>query len=893
MKRNNEELFNQVSGVLKSSELPSEDQLEKLIHLQAEVMRFRGAEFTSDDLKKVKRHLQNTFDTSMNFGSMLADKESYRPWLNSFKETAPNFFYWDRYRRLLENNGYPRRVVLGMDEITDEILDHLEDPRKTGNWARRGLIMGHVQSGKTANYTGLICKAADAGYKVVIVLAGILNSLRSQTQERIDEGFLGFDSDTKTPIGVSSFSGGSAEKPPCFTNRQSDFDASIANQVGVGLDNLKQPAVFVIKKNVHTLKSLHRWLKSNNRKGIPQPLLMIDDEADHASVNTSKPGRDATAINGGIRKILDLFPRHCYVGYTATPFANIFIDSETDDKMAQEDLFPRDFIRSLDAPDNYFGTTRIFGDNPKIKALRPISDNEDFIPLKHRKDFEVGTLPPSLKHAIRCFIIACSIRNLREHSNAHKSMMVNCSRFTAVQNQLAEATLAYLKKLQNSCKNYHALSEEEALTSHDIHEIKKSWEKEYNNGDFEWEVIQKELAKAALGIDVLRINASSPDRLDYSKQNYPSGRSLIAIGGTSLSRGLTLEGLCISYFIRNSIMYDTLMQMGRWFGYRTGYEDICRIFMQQQAIDWYSHISTSIEELRDDLTTMAQAGSKPDQFGLRVRSHPDTLIVTARNKMNSAQEFPKQIELDGRRVETGHLYADSTRIAKNKETFIALLEEIKKKGISPVTDNNIHGPEMGIFWRNVPSVIIEEMVMGFENHPASILTSTSPIIEQLSGMANDTSRKWDVLLRSTTTGRQEHLGNETIKTSERKLENNGSQVSINKSRVGSTGDERAGLTREIVTDLKKRYEKRMVPDWEYRAALEDKPPLLTIYPITQVNNKESDLFIAYAMSFPVTNQSNNSSRKARRLVTYTVNPVWIRQYFGDDQADEEEETDES
>lgn len=889
MKQTNTELFNQVSGVLQSSELPSEDKLEKLIRLQAGVMQFQGAEFTPDDLEEVKRHLQNTFDTSMDFGVMLADKETYRPWLNSFKAEGPDFFYWERYRRLLENNGYPSRVVLGMDKITDEILDYLEDPRKLGNWGRRGLVMGHVQSGKTANYTGLICKAADAGYKVIIVLAGILNSLRSQTQERIDEGFLGFDSDTRLPVGVSRFSGGRNEKPPCFTNRQSDFDANIANQVGVSLDNLKQPAVFVIKKNVHTLKSLHRWLKSNNSGGIPQPLLMIDDEADHASVNTSKPGRDATAINGGIRKILDLFPRHCYVGYTATPFANIFIDSETDDKMAQEDLFPRDFIRSLEAPDNYFGTTRLFGDDAEIQALRPIADNEDFIPLKHPKDFEIGMLPPSLKHAIRSFIVTCSIRNLRAHANTHKSMMINCSRFTSVQNQLAEATHSYLKKLQNACKNYHALPEEEALLNHDISEIKTTWEKDFNDGEFEWKTIQKELAKTSLIIDVLRINASSADRLDYSKKNYPSGRSLIAVGGTSLSRGLTLEGLCISYFIRNSIMYDTLMQMGRWFGYRPGYEDLCRIYMQHQAIDWYAHISSAIEELRDDLKVMARAGSKPDEFGLRVRSHPDTLIVTARNKMHATLSVPRTIELDGRKVETAYLHASPEKTTKNIQVFTNLLENLEDAGIKQIQDPNIQGSDMGYFWRGAPAELIEELIESFDNHPASQLTYPEPLIDQISKMKEDGTRLWDVLLKSVNDSNPYSLFNFSVGRSRYTLAKDGTDgtemIQFNKGRVGSTGDERAGLTADQIKQIKVDYGKRTVPDWHYRSKKET--PLLILYLISPKNAETT--YPAYGISFP----GRSDTKRPRRLVTYTVNPIWIRKYFGEDQSDEEEETDES
>lgn len=889
MKQKNTDLFNQVSGGLRSLELPSEDKLEKLILAQAEFMRLQGVEFTAEDLKEVKRHLQSSFDVSMNFGVMLADKESYRPWLNSFKADAPDFFYWNRYRTLLKNTGFPSRVILGMDNITDEILDYLEDPRKQGNWARRGLVMGHVQSGKTANYTGLICKAADAGYKVIIVLAGILNSLRSQTQERIDEGFLGFDSDTKSPIGVSRFSGGNNEKPPCFTNRQSDFDASIANQVGVGLDNLKQPAVFVIKKNVHTLRSLHRWLKNNNRKGIPQPLLMIDDEADHASVNTSKPGRDATAINGGIRRILDLFPRHCYVGYTATPFANIFIDSETDDKMSQEDLFPRDFIRSLEAPDNYFGTSRIFGNDSEVKALRPISDNEDFIPLKHRKDFEVGTLPPSLKHAIRCFILTCSIRNLREQTSAHKSMMVNCSRFTAVQNQLSEAILSYLKKLQYACKSYHALPVKEALANHEIQELKNSWDKEFQSSGFEWKIIQKELSRSALVIDVLRINASSQDRLDYSKKNYPSGRSLITVGGTSLSRGLTLEGLCISYFIRNSIMYDTLMQMGRWFGYRPDYEDLCRIFMQHQAIDWYAHISSAIEELREDLKVMARAGSKPDEFGLRVRSHPDTLIVTARNKMHATLSLPKSIELDGRKVETAYLHASKEKTDSNIQVFSDFLDNLRSSGTKLLQSQNIQGPEMGYFWRGAPVELIEDFIESFDNHPASQLTDSGPLMEQISKMKQDGTKHWDVLLKSIKDPDPVQLSNLRVGRSRYTLPKDeverNKMIRFNKGRVGSTGDERAGLSTDTVDKIKSEYGKKTVPDWRYRS--EKETPLLILYLISPKDTNV--VYPAYGMSFP----GRSDTKRPRRLVSYTVNPIWIRKYFGEDQADEDEETDES
>jgi hypothetical protein len=226
-----------------------------------------------------------------------------------------------------------------------------------GEWRRRGLVVGHVQSGKTANYIGLINKAADAGYKLIILIAGIHSNLRSQTQERIDEGFVGRDSDqilggraNANVLGVGNIN--RTFKPVSYTSRAHDFGKARADGLGISINNLSDPAIFVIKKNRSLLTNLIEWLHGTSATGdrLTMPMLVIDDEADNASINTAADPDKPNTINRLIRELLKTSTRNTYIGYTATPFANIFIDPETEDELRGKDLFPRDFIVGLDAP---------------------------------------------------------------------------------------------------------------------------------------------------------------------------------------------------------------------------------------------------------------------------------------------------------------------------------------------------------------------------------------------------------------------------------------------------------------------------------------------------------------------------------------------------------------
>jgi Z1 domain len=670
-----------------------------------------------------------------------------------------------------------------------------------------------VQSGKTANYTGLVCKAADAGYKVIIVMAGTLNSLRSQTQERLDADFIGWCTRNREPIGSAIF--GEGRRPVCFTTTVKDFNAQMANMVAMDLGALNEPVVLVIKKNKSILENLYNWLKDNNTHNLKNfPMLLVDDEADQASINLNDANEDPTAINQAIRNLLSLFSRSSFIGYTATPFANIFIDPETEDEMENgdlyRDLFPRDFILSLDPPDNYVGPHRLFTDDADLNyCIKSIDDNEALLPIKHKIDFTPERLPDSLRKGICCYVLAIAIRLLRGQVGKCHSMMVNASRFTEVQKKLADLLREEVKRLQQGIKNYAALPEKQALQNSDILMLRSVFNEEFNSAGVTWAEIQKKLKDAISPVEILVLNQKSTDRLDYSSRIYPNGRSIIAVGGLGLSRGLTLEGLITSYFLRNSFMYDTLMQMGRWFGYRDGYADICRIFMTPAAESWYSHIADATEELRRDFKTMERANLTPKEFGLRVRSHPESLIVTARNKMRTGKTVPMQIALEGRLAETSVLFGGADIIAHNKK----VLESVCVQSEQEVRVRRETG--LGYLWKSVSPGIIITAVKSFINHPECLLTYADPLVQYIEYLSSQQNARFDVLLRSVSGGPEDKsFGGLNITPIERTVVSlEKSRIEFGKRRVASKGDERAGLP--VSTQLGKHSLSALLLDDDY------------------------------------------------------------------------------
>ena len=673
----------------------------------------------------------------------------FTPWLDS-RTGQIDWHYWGRYRRLLlHQKRFGPHVVAEIDKDTNRIVGHLEDPRKPGGWDRRGMVMGHVQSGKTGNYIGVATKAADAGYRVVIIMAGVHNKLRNQTQQRVDEGFVGYDTGAgigpsgRIPVGVGKDD--SSRQPTTFTNTISDFKRSVAEQVRVPIKNLREPVVLVIKKNAHTLRNLIEWLKTHNAHHlhsatIEEPMLLIDDEADNASINIRHHMEEVSTINGLIRELLTLFDRSAYVGYTATPFANIFIDPSSADTMVDDDLFPRDFIVSLNAASNYFGAATVFGPNG-VDVVREVDDHRDTLPMSHKQDHRVTELPPSLYSAVRTFLLVKAIRMAQGQVGVHNSMLVNVSRFVAVQRQVRNAIHAFLASVQASVRVHGALPGDEAARDQQLAELRNTFGEQFSGRcGVEWEDVRKRLLDAVETVQVVEINGQSPDSLRYADY-AESGWTVIAVGGFSLSRGLTLEGLSVSYVLRRSMMYDTLFQMGRWFGYRDDYEKLCRVWMPEEARGWYEHIAQSIEELREELVRMESAGATPREFGLKVRSHPDALVVTARNKMGSGRKQRVKISLANSFIETTVLYRDPESSRVNLAAVERLADWCHHYGGGVIEAT---GAASGGLASNVPVGLVDDFLLAFKNHPGSLKSQAEPVRRYIRGRGREMAQ-WDVL----------------------------------------------------------------------------------------------------------------------------------------------------
>jgi len=833
--------------------------------------------------EEIVRKLQEKFSISMDLGTMVVDAERYRPWI---KEASADmdWYYWGRYVKELKSNGFPPDVINKLSQITETILDHAENPKKEGGWDRRGMVVGYVQSGKTANYTGVISRAADAGYKVIIVLAGTLNALRNQTQERIDQGFLGYCTKLRKYIGAGI--NDRSRKPAHFTTSISDFKKSVATQLGVGIGDLKEPAVFVIKKNTSTLKNIISWLKDNNQHNLSQyPMMLIDDEADNASVNTNNPDKDASAINSRIRELISLFNQSTYIGYTATPFANIFIDPDTEDDVIKDDLFPRDFILSLDPPSNYQGPHIIFKQGGET-IVRNVTDYEYAFPLKHKKDHIPSVIPESLKEAINSFIITKAIRVLRDQVDAHHSMMINVSRFTDVQTNIKSILYDCLNnEIVPAVRNYSELPFEEALESKVIKSLFETWEKEFKSCYGNWSEIQKLLIKSATIIDIIEVNSSkSAEPLNYNRDDYPNGRTLIAVGGLSLSRGLTLEGLCVTYFLRNSRMYDTLLQMGRWFGYRDGYSDICRLYMTSEAHGWYIHISGVIEELRGDLKRMKQLNMTPNDFGLAVRSHPESLIVTARNKMRSGVKVVRQINLEGRLVETRALSSIPKIIKNNRQGLEALVGKLQAN-----YSNHQYNGKSHYYWKEVDRDLVKTFIESVQNHPESNLTEPDPLLAYIEWLNRNGYDSWDVILYSPndnekSTLKFDEIAGLRVNYQYRTVNEHGSYVAFPRRRIASLSSEKVGLSDEQV----RLAEEGEISDKNYR--LQRNKPLLMLHFLDCSLDKSTRVplfdkgIVGWGLSFP----GESGRGRPKKLVEYDVN---VRYYQQNHKFDFDEEED--
>ncbi|WP_027085827.1 Z1 domain-containing protein [Cohnella panacarvi] len=877
---------------------------------------------TDEDFSNIKRKLRANIVVKMEIGIVIKDKQPHQSWLPA-RRAKKDFFFWKRYKKYLEEiKHWNPRVTGNLDRVSDEIVDLLGDPESSVAFQRRGLVLGDVQSGKTANYTAICNKAADTGYRVIIVLAGMQENLRQQTQGRLDAEFSGRKSEylldpkrviENVPVGVGKY--GQDNRIESFTSVIKDFDKNILKALNLSLHSVNTTVVFVIKKNKSILNNLISWLKTNNvdENGVINlPMLVIDDEADNASVNTNDEEKDPTAINDAVRRLLKLFHQASYLGITATPYANIFINPDTETDMQGQDLFPRDFIYLLSPPTNYIGAENIFGDDEEktkkySNVLEPLYQDEmdAFFSFDHNKYLAVTELPPSMKEAMAYFLLVNGIRDVRGHHKEHRSMMIHVSRFTDVQNQIRDLANEWVIQMRSDLQCYATLSESESSQIPGIAYLKAVWERHSlseKTGEpanpMTWhQFLTKYLFKAVAPIDVRAVNQKSgATSLDYFNHK-DDGLRVIAVGGNSLSRGLTLEGLCVSYFYRKSLMYDTLLQMGRWFGYRPDYGDLFKIWISVEAIDWYGYITAAAEELKLEIARMKHDNLTPMDFGLKVRQDPASLIVTARNKMRLATHVSRPITVSGRLLETPRLRTDASILKSNEETFKEFVNKL------PTIGQRVFRGDSRYFWSGITKNEIEQLLRDFRTHLWHLDFQGAALADFIRD--NENMGFWDVFIAEGEGDIFDGLicGDEVlqINTEKRAVKATSGQISISgtKVRVGAGGAAKIGLSEEQRRAAHAKFVAKNssgakhIPDKAYLEI--DRPPILVLHivAVDKVGTDDKgnlrsqidagvnvpDYLFALGIGIP-----DNGEEK---IVYYMVNLVELRSYYNTEEENDE------
>lgn len=837
----------------------------------------------------------NLFRNTKQENAHVLDDQEIMPWLHT---VSSDKYYSDRYYTYLQNEErLPARVVEVMKRTNEDILERLGNPKMETPFKRQGLVVGNVQSGKTANYLSLINLAADYDYKLIILITGIHNNLRSQTQKRVNKGFIGFNSEEQklTGVGVTNNLALSkeikAKQPHCLTSLTEDFSGKIRKTTAVRLENAKNPVIMVIKKNHRTLDDVIKWLRNNEQgqRFINEPALIIDDEADNASINTSKKPNETTKINGQIREIFNLFRQGSYIGYTATPFANIFIDPVSNSQALADDLFPKHFIFTLVPPSNYLGPAQFFlGEDGEPNYDSPyvefIQDNEPSIPLKKPTDFVLTELPKSLTSALYEYLVSIVIKDVRSISNKHTSMLINISHKTQEQADAQYLVSQTLEEIRLAVKFHGAKPQQERLKKPHLEGLYRKFLPHLN--EYSIDELFTQLQKVIDSVKVRVINSGSKDKLDYD--NYENGLNVIAIGGYSLSRGFTLEGLTISYLIRNTAMADTLLQMGRWFGYREQYDDLCKLYITDASFEWYAFIAQSIEELRAEFSIMEQNGLTPAEFGLKVRTSNTGLLITARNKMYHTEAVTLSESFSEEAFTLRGIALDNLQGQRELFKHFAL-KSANKYGFKPVY-NHVKA-ESDKQFHLIQEVGIDEVISLLNEYKHSIDDNgrKEALISYIEERRDELT-DWDIAIHKNYLGEKVPSQIRTFAKSSYKSDH--VKTADGGGRILRPWEEAFGLTDEQYARAEKQKDKRQTARF-YRMNRSRNRPLLVLKSFDlkksfqnahgdKVKELVSEDVPAYAISFP---KSSNHSP-----MSYVVNKVFMEDYFGEeDESDELEE----
>ncbi|MDW8260954.1 MAG: Z1 domain-containing protein [Phycisphaerales bacterium] len=735
----------------------------------------------------------------------------------------PGDCHWPSLRDYLRSaKSWREEDIEALDRSSTEVVSLLGNPGQS-RFDVRGLVVGHVQSGKTANLTAVIAKAADAGYNFIIVLAGLTNALRYQTQERLHSDLV--------------------ERHPhlweIFSPRELWADFSWHRPDGLPMPG-DTTRLLVVKKNRAPLGHLKRLIRNT----LPivrekTKVLVIDDECDQASVNAAGGAGDITAINRRIREILALLPAVSYVGYTATPFANVLINPYVEEGQL-DDLYPRDFITSLPAPPHYFGAARLFGMPPADPAnptpeeegldmIRNIPDeDENRLQPAHRgnRDGFSPAMPESLENALLYFLAACAARRIRGQQNAHMTMLVHTSPYIVLHEKVARLISSWLENHRD------ALSRPDSELAGRLAGL---WESEQNRVPPESvgadrispSRIRGEIARVLDQVEVVVENSRSLERIDYSGQP----RTYIVVGGTVLSRGLTLEGLTVSYFLRSANQYDTLLQMGRWFGYRPGYEDLPRIWTSEELKLKFRALAGIEDEIRAEIDQYKKQQLTPKDLAVRIRTLPG-MAVTAPNKMRAAQVV--SISFWGTHRQTFRFqHRDADVLDANWQTAAELVNRCEKKQLrDPGSRNRL--------WRDVPLEVVLDFLTGFLPHPTHADLSAEVLAKFVEETDDRRLEFWNVVLVEPEQGAP----------SERELGVLGRVRTVRRSRLA--GDEtmadikalmsRRDLLLDCPEDTRQPGQPASDEDWEslkqFRRKVVGDKPLLLLYAIDRNSRPE-------------------------------------------------------
>lgn len=748
---------------------------------------------------------------------------------------------WNQLRQfLLLTKERAAQEVDILDEASDQILSKIGDP---GDQAEdlppvKGLVVGYVQSGKTANYTALTAKALDAGYKIVIVLAGLHNSLRRQTQLRLEDELGLVDSSPERPTAKLEMD----EAPETITS------VTNSNLLGGDFQNIAMSSnvlgngrfLFVVKKNAGVLRNLLAWLPSS----VEQATLIIDDEADQATPNTrgnripddvlendndapADNDKSPTEINKQIRILIGRFRNRSYVGYTATPFANVFMDQNALDREAGEDLFPEDFIISLPKPDKYMGPEEFFGLNSEANSdegplsLRVIVDVPPaevqsisrFEKMTDRFQVEADiarALPFSLQNAIEDFVLATAIRRRKNQQIHPSSMLVHTTRLQEQQRVIRDAINQFWLLLRREYKYDTSEADARWTTALDRF-LGRVFDAE---NKFELQELREEMDSLLKGVDsvnILLLNHGSEDELDYEAR---PDLTAIVVGGNKLSRGLTLEGLIVSYFLRqsNQPKADTLTQMGRFFGFKGDYAELTRIFTTQDIVDSFREVSEIEAALRRELEFYSSTGKTPREFAPRVLKR-SILMPTAKNKMKAARVVG--ISYSGDLVQTTSFPPYSaksiknpirSKIEQNESTVTQIVNELGK-------DNSIE-VKNSLLWRDINFNLVQQLLSDYEQSTKTSRLETALILKYIQDARSSgelsswnlalISRKYDQSLGS-------HFFSDDLRVSriERALDKDSKSnigVLVNPLNIGtSSGDEIIDFTPDQLEQAKNQW----------------------------------------------------------------------------------------